>query len=872
MVQEGEERKVLLNGCMRELKRSKEDLVLQLGELRLQLMSAKQKHLVLHESAGRMVQKVMQQCHEDKAEALREMKKALVKEHRKIVRALQNQMLEQKIGESQNLILYGKKGESGDRDVMKESSSNNNEVKEHDLNLQRRNSLLSLENSYLKEEIEKLNASLVQFSHTNEQEYLEQAKTVIVNMQGNVGFESGGDEGGAVSEAGGKEDIRMELKRCRNRILTLEEDLKCKSVSEEEIAQKWVSKVGKLQEQNERIQSRVVELQEERRLAEGECQRVTQEKKKVSMLAEKYRNEAETNEKTIKLIEMETKQLKGEVNRCNQEVKRLTTQLSKEKGKCESMKEDLMTKEKLVHDLKKNLQETKARNVPSPVKSNPQKRTPMGSQNSKKKKEDTKLPIKGETATQNALSPLLSSKKDKNDKSNNAKIAATKKKEQAKESGKSPSLSKESEGKGVAMSTTPSQKQVSEKAKEEGIVVSPETVLAEKDSKLMKDEKHAIEEDGKDKDLLPGIECSPQLDAFLDLTGQGCTIGNTRMLDQHYYDGSELSSENEDFDNDQRLKHLDDIKRTGSGSYLLNDGVHSSAIVDELLGNVVHEHHLLSGSSSFNNVASELDENRHAKQTLSETSSALSSSQTSLKDIKGLSMSEEALSNEFWNMKGALENEQMPIVSPMLFEDSKNPLEAEQEASAASTMPPADVSHTDEEVDGEREETETDMDKEEHKKSSTSLANASEEAEEVEEDIYEESFDSYSESDLSVYQGEAHSTGSSKNNSNIAEENSAISKTNSYTIPEEIRVFEALYEYNPFVDSQNQDPSDELGFEAGDLIIVEGDMDQDGFYSGKMGDMGGLVPSNLISEKLNYRTDKTLRDKVVQLLKEIEDF
>lgn len=40
----------------------------------------------------------------------------------------------------------------------------------------------------------------------------------------------------------------------------------------------------------------------------------------------------------------------------------------------------------------------------------------------------------------------------------------------------------------------------------------------------------------------------------------------------------------------------------------------------------------------------------------------------------------------------------------------------------------------------------------------------------------------------------------------------------------------------------------ELAFNAGDVIYVYGDMDEDGFYMGELNGVRGLVPSNFLTE------------------------
>jgi RIMS-binding protein 2 len=59
-------------------------------------------------------------------------------------------------------------------------------------------------------------------------------------------------------------------------------------------------------------------------------------------------------------------------------------------------------------------------------------------------------------------------------------------------------------------------------------------------------------------------------------------------------------------------------------------------------------------------------------------------------------------------------------------------------------------------------------------------------------------------------------------------------------------VYIARYSYDPFQHSPNDNPEAELQVNAGDYILVWGDVDDDGFFDGEMLDgRRGLVPSNL---------------------------
>nr|XP_017205047.2 RIMS-binding protein 3A [Oryctolagus cuniculus] len=62
------------------------------------------------------------------------------------------------------------------------------------------------------------------------------------------------------------------------------------------------------------------------------------------------------------------------------------------------------------------------------------------------------------------------------------------------------------------------------------------------------------------------------------------------------------------------------------------------------------------------------------------------------------------------------------------------------------------------------------------------------------------------------------------------------------------KIFLARYSYNPF-EGPNEHPEGELPLTAGDYVYIFGDMDEDGFYEGELGDgRRGLVPSNLVEQ------------------------
>jgi hypothetical protein len=58
----------------------------------------------------------------------------------------------------------------------------------------------------------------------------------------------------------------------------------------------------------------------------------------------------------------------------------------------------------------------------------------------------------------------------------------------------------------------------------------------------------------------------------------------------------------------------------------------------------------------------------------------------------------------------------------------------------------------------------------------------------------------------------------------------------------------ALYDYDPSQLSPNVDSEVELSFRAGDILLIFGDMDDDGFFMGELHGRRGLVPSNFLTD------------------------
>lgn len=82
--------------------------------------------------------------------------------------------------------------------------------------------------------------------------------------------------------------------------------------------------------------------------------------------------------------------------------------------------------------------------------------------------------------------------------------------------------------------------------------------------------------------------------------------------------------------------------------------------------------------------------------------------------------------------------------------------------------------------------------------------------------------------------------------------------------PDPMRLFVALFDYDPAVMSPNADACDaELPFREGQVIKIFGDCDSDGFYKGECNGQVGYVPCNMVTE---VKVDDP--DVVQQLLKE----
>ncbi|KAJ8275805.1 hypothetical protein COCON_G00075570 [Conger conger] len=79
----------------------------------------------------------------------------------------------------------------------------------------------------------------------------------------------------------------------------------------------------------------------------------------------------------------------------------------------------------------------------------------------------------------------------------------------------------------------------------------------------------------------------------------------------------------------------------------------------------------------------------------------------------------------------------------------------------------------------------------------------------------------------------------------------------------EVRIFVALFPYDPAIMSPNPDAAEEeLPFKEGQIIKVCGEKDADGFYRGECGGRLGFVPCNMVSEI--QVDDEETRDQLLQ--------
>eukprot|EP00062_Callorhinchus_milii_P020239 gi/632975744/ref/XP_007904398.1/ PREDICTED: peripheral-type benzodiazepine receptor-associated protein 1-like [Callorhinchus milii] len=90
--------------------------------------------------------------------------------------------------------------------------------------------------------------------------------------------------------------------------------------------------------------------------------------------------------------------------------------------------------------------------------------------------------------------------------------------------------------------------------------------------------------------------------------------------------------------------------------------------------------------------------------------------------------------------------------------------------------------------------------------------------------------------------------GSSRNGATGVWAGGKLSETENPSQGLAIRVFVALFDYDPVTMSPNQDTVEELAFTEGQILKVLGDKDADGFYHGEASGRAGLVPCNMVSE------------------------
>ena len=95
-------------------------------------------------------------------------------------------------------------------------------------------------------------------------------------------------------------------------------------------------------------------------------------------------------------------------------------------------------------------------------------------------------------------------------------------------------------------------------------------------------------------------------------------------------------------------------------------------------------------------------------------------------------------------------------------------------------------------------------------------------------------------------------TNSTNNNKNVVkpeQKNNNPSSNLPNNRNERMRIFVALFDYDPPSMSPNPDAcEEELPFREGQLIKVYGEKDADGFYWGEAGSRSGFVPCNMVSE------------------------
>lgn len=79
-----------------------------------------------------------------------------------------------------------------------------------------------------------------------------------------------------------------------------------------------------------------------------------------------------------------------------------------------------------------------------------------------------------------------------------------------------------------------------------------------------------------------------------------------------------------------------------------------------------------------------------------------------------------------------------------------------------------------------------------------------------------------------------------------------------------VSLYRALYSYNPMEQSPNPNPETELELELGQMVIVYGDVREDGFFYGSVDGVKGLIPSNFV-EKVKDLTEDELHEGRVSI-------
>ncbi|KAI6655181.1 hypothetical protein LOD99_2470 [Oopsacas minuta] len=106
----------------------------------------------------------------------------------------------------------------------------------------------------------------------------------------------------------------------------------------------------------------------------------------------------------------------------------------------------------------------------------------------------------------------------------------------------------------------------------------------------------------------------------------------------------------------------------------------------------------------------------------------------------------------------------------------------------------------------------------------------------------------YCESDIQTLDT-TRATNQSTNRPQSSDSQSLIASTPDPQLPKskQVQVL-ALYSYDPYTMSPNENPEIELAFKEGDILRIQPDMDKYGFFQGEMDGIQGLIPSNFVTE------------------------